>query len=236
MIGNGFVKLINCMGDDLMVVNAARVSFNKTSSYDLVSVEDNGIIYQDNRLKEKDAKLINYLAKHDHWTPFAHPHICFHIKAPFPIRTQFFKHKIGFVENEVSRRYVDDPPEFFYPAWSYRPDGSLKQGAGDRMSDEDNNKAHYAYAHALDTCYDAYERLLEIGVAPEQARMVLPMCTFTEWYWTGSLAAYARFYNQRSSPHAQAEIREYAEEIGRICNELFPVSWPALVNSPEESV
>jgi thymidylate synthase (FAD) len=210
----GFVKYINHMGNDLMVVNAARVSFNKQSK----------------ELSDKDIKLINYLAKHKHWTPFAHPQICLHIKAPFPIRTQFFKHKVGFVENEVSRRYVDDDPEYFYPRWSYRPEGSMKQGAGDNVELDLQNKSYLVYANAIDMCHSAYQSLLQNGIAPEQARMVLPLGTYTEWYWTGSLAAYARFYAQRSDPHAQAEIREYAEEVGSIISGLFPVSWSALTN------
>jgi thymidylate synthase (FAD) len=188
------------MGSDLTVVNAARVSFHRMSD----------------TLSEKNIKLIKYLATHEHWTPFAHPQVTFHIKAPMPIRTQFFKHKVGFVENEISRRYVDEEPEFFHPDWSARPSGSIKQGAGDRLDDDSRNKAQYAYYHALDTCKFAYQQLLNYGVAPEQARFILPQATYTEWYWTGSLAAVARFYNQRSSPHAQEEIRVYA------------VSWQAL--------
>jgi thymidylate synthase (FAD) len=212
------VKYISHMGDDLMVVNAARVSFKK----------------QSNTLEEKDIKLINYLAKHKHWTPFAHPQICLHIKAPFPIRTQFFKHKVGFVENEVSRRYVDDDPEYFYPRWSSRPT-NMKQGAGDHVETDLQNKAYLIYSQAIEACNNAYKDLLKIGIAPEQSRMILPLGTYTEWYWTGSLAAYARFYAQRSDPHAQAEIREYAEEIGSIISGLFPVSWSAIVNNHKES-
>jgi thymidylate synthase (FAD) len=210
----GFVKYINHMGNDLMVVNAARVSFNKESK----------------ELNDKDIKLIKYLAKHGHWTPFAHPQICLHIKAPFPIRTQFFKHKVGFVENEVSRRYVDDDPEYFYPRWSHRPEGSIKQGAGDNVEVDLQNKSYLIYSNAVDMCHDAYKSLLQNGIAPEQARMVLPLGTYTEWYWTGSLAAYARFYKQRSSPHAQAEIAEYASEISAILSDLFPHSWYALTD------
>ena len=114
----GFIKLIDHMGTDRTVVNSARISFDKK-------------IHDEWTLNNKDIKLIYYLAKHNHWTPFAHPQITLHIKAPIPIRTQFFKHKVGFVENEISRRYVSDIPEFFEPNWSYRPEGSIKQGAGD---------------------------------------------------------------------------------------------------------
>ena len=206
------------MGDDLLVVNAARVSFKKESK----------------EFTDKDAKLINYLATHKHWTPFAHPQICLHITAPFPIRTQFFKHKVGFVENEVSRRYVDDEPTVFYPRWSERPEGSMKQGAGDIVNVDKSNNAYLMYSQAVDTALFAYKSLINSGIAPEQARFVLPLGTFTEWYWTGSLAAYARFYQQRSDPHAQAEIRVYAEAINEILADLFPISWNALTNSAKE--
>lgn len=212
------VRYVSHMGDDLLVVNAARVSFKKESK----------------EFTDKDAKLINYLAKHKHWTPFAHPQICLHITAPFPIRTQFFKHKVGFVENEVSRRYVDDEPTVFYPRWSSRPEGSMKQGAGNSVDVDTGNKAYLIYNQAVESSLFAYKSLLNAGVAPEQARFVLPLGTFTEWYWTGSLAAYARFYQQRSDPHAQAEIRVYAEEINAIISGLFPVAWNALINSNQE--
>jgi thymidylate synthase (FAD) len=206
------------MGDDLLVVNAARVSFKKESK----------------EFTDKDAKLINYLATHKHWTPFAHPQICLHITAPFPIRTQFFKHKVGFVENEVSRRYVDDEPTVFYPRWSERPEGSMKQGAGDIVSVDKGNNAYLIYSQAIDMALSAYKLLIKSGIAPEQARFVLPLGTFTEWYWTGSLAAYARFYQQRSNPHAQAEIRVYTKAINKILADLFPISWNALTNNAKE--
>ena len=109
VLDNGFVRYIDHMGSDLTVVNSARVSFNKESSWEYESQEDIPC------LSDKDKKLVSYLARHGHWTPFAHPQVTLHIKAPFPIRTQFFKHKVGFVENDISRRYVDSDPEYFYP-------------------------------------------------------------------------------------------------------------------------
>ena len=218
----------------MLVANAARVSFSKQSEWKYIkTADDDGLgEYWDVCLQESDAKLINYLAKHNHWTPFAHPQICLHIKAPFPIRTQFFKHKVGFVENEVSRRYVDKDPEFFYPDWSARPTGSMKQGAGEKLDEMKRNLAYLNYSQSIDLALGNYKNLLMLGVAPEQARFILPMGAYTEWYWTGSLAAYARFYNQRTDPHAQAEIREYAQRIGTIIAEHFPVSWAALINTP----
>jgi thymidylate synthase (FAD) len=227
----GFVEIIDHMGSDLTVVNAARVSFNKMSKWQEEIVADkDGMIDISYSLEEKDKKLINYLVKHNHWTPFAHCYVTLHIKAPIPIRTQFFKHKIGFVENEISRRYVDEPPEFFYPSWSGRPKNK-KQGAGEELDTDTQNKAYLVYAQQMDFAKNAYEDLLKLGVAPEQARFVLPQSTYTEWYWTGSLAAYARFYKQRSDPHAQSEIRDYADVIGEILSMYFPVSWQALTNS-----
>ena len=222
VLDKGFVRLIDLMGSDLTVVNAARVSFAKESEWQHSDGQG--------ELSEKDKKLISYLAKNSHWTPFAHPQICIHIKAPLPIRTQFFKHKIGFVENEISRRYVDEDPDFFYPRWSSRPEKSIKQGSGPPLSLDDANTCHFVYANAIEACRTAYSDLLRLGVAPEQARMVLPNGMMTEWYWTGSLAAYARFYKQRSDIHAQAEIQEYAKAIGLLIKDYFPHSWKALTN------
>ncbi len=199
------------MGDDLMVVNAARVSFAKEVT----------------KCTDKDEKLISYLAKHKHWTPFAHPQISLHLKAPISIRTQLFKHKVGFVENEVSRRYVKDKPEVYLPKWRSAPIDGAKQGSTGFINGtfliEDQ------YCKAADDAVDCYMELLRSGVAPEQARFVLPQGTFTEWHWTGSLAAYARVCKLRSEPHAQWEVREYAAAITKIIEPFFPHSWKALL-------
>lgn len=220
-----FVKLIDHMGDDVSVVNAARVSFNKSIPREY---DDKGLL-----LKNKDIKLINYLAAHNHWTPFAHTSITMHIKAPIPIRTQFFKHKVGFVENEISRRYVDEvPTEVFQPEWANRPERSIKQGSGELMSVDERNNAHLIYNFAVEQAIKSYESLIHMGVAPEQARFVLPQGTYTEWYWTGSLAAYARFVNQRTHTTAQKEIQVYADKIAMICHRLFPYSMAALTGNP----
>ena len=212
VLDKGFVSIISHMGDDLMVVNAARVSFNKKAT----------------EMTEKDAKLIGYLAKHKHWTPFAHPQITLHIKAPISIRTQLYKHKVGMVENEISRRYVKEEPDYYVPEWRSAPSGGAKQGSDDFITDlviEDFDRAYNRVAiDALET----YNSLIREGVAPEQARFVLPQGTYTEWWWTGSLAAYARIYAQRSDPHAQWEVREYAAAISKLIEPLFPVSWKAL--------
>lgn len=206
-------EYVNHMGTDLTVVNAARVSFDKHKEV----------------FDEKDEKLIGYLASHGHWTPFGHPQLQLRMTAPVPIRTQCFKHKIGFVENEVSRRYVDDKPEFFFPIFRARPIDGAKQGSRDEFP-PNLNRCEEVYNWALGTCEKAYEILLAMDVAPEQARFVLPQSMMTSWYWTGSLLAYARFYNLRKDPHAQKEIQDLAAMVGEIVEPLFPVSWKALTS------
>lgn len=210
VLDKGFVRYIDHMGSDLMVVNAARVSFAKEVSH----------------FTDKDEKLINYLAKHKHWTPFAHPQICLHIKAPISIRTQLFKHKVGFVENEVSRRYVKDEPEYYVPSWRSAPTDGAKQGSSDFMMG--TTMQDEVYRNACDDAIDAYRDLLSAGVAPEQARFALPQGAYTEWWWTGSLSAYARVCKLRSDSHAQWEVREYAKAISDIIEPFFTYSWKAL--------
>lgn len=211
VLDKGFVTYKAHMGDDLMVVNAARVSFAKEVK----------------EFTDKDAKLIDYLASHDHWTPFAHPQISLHIKAPIAIRTQLFKHKVGLVENEVSRRYVKDAPEVYNPRWRAAPTDGAKQGSSGFMAG--STYATQAYDESVDDALEAYKELLSDGVAPEQARFVLPQGTYTEWWWTGSLSAFARVCKLRKDPHAQWESQEYAKAIEVIIQPLFPVSWKALM-------
>ena len=232
----GFVELVDAVGDDLTVVNSARVSFDKESEwhYDEEAMSRiKGSNWQADRLRdefktlcEADKKLINYLAEHKHWTPFAHPQITLRIKAPISIRTQFFKHKQGFVENEISRRYVSFEPDFYLPQWRGKPKGSAKQGSDEFIAIKGDNIR--SYGNSIELALYTYNQLIEEGVAPEQARFVLPQAMYTEWYWTGSLAAYARFYSQRIDEHAQWEIREYARVIGNIIEPLFPHSWRCL--------
>jgi len=238
VLNQGYVSLVDHMGNDLTVVNAARVSFDKESEWDYDAEalkrvtghnwEAERLRAEFKRLSDKDNKLIKYLAKHKHWTPFAHPQITLRIKAPISIRTQFFKHKQGFVENEISRRYVDNPPEFYLPQWRGKPEGSAKQGSEDFIAIPTD--AIRSYSSAMEVCRYAYDELIKAGVAAEQARFVLPQAMYTEWYWTGSLAAYARFYSQRSDPHAQWEIRKYADAIGELIDPLFPSCWSVLTN------
>lgn len=213
VLDKGFVELVSHMGNDLTVVNAARVSFAKEST----------------EFGERDKKLISYLAKNKHWTPFAHPQITLRIKAPIFVRAQLGKHQVGLVMNEVSRRYVSDTPEVYSPMWRTKPTNGAKQGSENFMPYGDAwNSCNISYSNAVDSCLRLYEDLLAKDVAPEQARSVLPQGTYTEWWWTGSLAAFARVYSQRIDPHAQWECREYAEAMDQIIKPLFPHSWAAL--------
>ena len=237
VLDKGHVELMDHMGSDLTVCNAARVSFNKESDWglDFDAIERlKSCPYNKNDvrlLKEKDEKLIRYLAKHNHWTPFAHPQITLRVKAPVSIRTQFFKHKQGFVENEISRRYVSYEPEFYSPTWRGKPTDGAKQGSEDFITEETRTNLYDAiYRESYETALHVYNTLIEKGIAPEQARFVLPQGMYTEWYWTGSLAAFARFYKQRKDDHAQWEIREYANAVGKIIEPYFPVSWKHLTN------
>ena len=214
------VELLDHMGDDLAVVNAARVSFDKESWWE---VDYEGLAY----LSEADKKLITYLAKHNHWTPFAHTALQFRVSAPVPIRTQCFKHKQGLVENEESRRYINSRPELYVPEFfRSKPEGSIKQGSGDKHPDSDNWKTRYIIR--CQEMIDMYEWAIEDGVAPEQARFFLPQGVEVNWIWTGNLYAFANFYNKRTDPHAQAEIQELAKKLGELVEPLFPHSWKAL--------
>jgi thymidylate synthase (FAD) len=223
VLDKGFVRYVDHMGNDLTVVNAARVSFNKISDWDS---EPNIAGVRERKLSDKDAKLICYLAKNNHWTPFAHPQITLHIKTPISIRAQLGKHQVGFVMNEVSRRYVKEEPEYYTPFWRGAPTNGAKQGSsefmtGTTMQDE-------SYKNLCDDALDTYKELLAAGVAPEQARFALPQSMYTEWWWTGSLAGYARVCSLRSDDHAQWEVREYAAAIAKLIEPLFPYSWKAI--------
>ena len=234
VLDKGHVDLVDHMGSDLMVCNAARVSFSKDTEWEIdeeavARLRESGSSYHPEdvqKLGERDAKLLKYLAKHQHWTPFAHPQITLRVKAPVSIRTQMFKHKQGFVENEISRRYVSFEPEFYSPEWRGKPTDGAKQGSDDFI--EIKPDIQKTFDNMLEGCMRTYNDLLGAGVAPEQARFMLPQGMYTEWYWTGSLAAYARFYKQRIDTHAQYEVREYAKAIGILISRLFPVSWECL--------
>jgi thymidylate synthase (FAD) len=214
------VELLDHMGGDLDVVNAARVSFDKES----------GCEFDWNWapiLSEKDEKLIHYLAKHKHWTPFAHTAIKFRITMPIYVARQLAKHQIGGVVNEVSRRYVSTAPVLDVPKEWRKTADNVKQGSSDELVDVDQDHIN----KVMDQLLDTYDYLIESGVCPEQARAVLPLCCETTWIWTGSLAFFARVCKLRLDSHAQKETRLAAEEIDRLIEPLFPVSWAALMSN-----
>ena len=226
------VQLVDHMGDDLMVVNAARVSMAKESGWE----HDSESLF----LSERDKTLISYLARHNHWTPFSHPQIQLRIKMPIFIARQWFKHMVGFTRNEVSRRYVDDTPEVYVPTEWRKRAANVKQGSSDELvetmsmdiggGESSGEDTVWSFVHT--NTWDAiglYETMIIHGICPEQARMVLPQSMYTEFVETGSLAAYARLCNLRLDPHAQKEVRLYAEAIYQVIKELFPVSAEVLV-------
>jgi len=212
----GFVELLHTFGNDLTVVNAARVSFHKEST----------------QLDEKDERLIKYLAEHNHVTPFFHPQAQFRIKMPIFVAREWYRHQIGFSRNEVSRRYVSDMPECWSPELTdfREKDAKIKQGSKDTPI-ELADVAQNLYATSTRISLEAYDELLKLGVAPEVARTVLPQSMYTEFIETGSLAAYSRLFKLRTSPDAQREIQKYANEIGKLLEEKFPVSWKALTGN-----
>lgn len=161
----------------------------------------------------------------EHWVPFGHPHISLRMSAPVPIRVQCFKHKQGFVESEESRRYISFTPELFIPEFRQAA-ANVKQGSGEKHPDADFWK--YKYQVQCESALKLYEEMIQNKVCPEQARFVLPQGVEVNWVWTGSLYAYANFYNQRSDPHSQKEIQDLAEQVNQIIAPLFPVSWSAL--------
>lgn len=211
--GVGYVELLDVFGDDLTVVNAARVSFDKEST----------------ELNGADRKLIRYLATHEHVSPFFHPQARFRIKMPIFVAREHYRHQIGLARNEVSRRYVDSPPECWVPAAEEirERDPRVKQGSKETaVADAEEVWALMSVQTAA--AMDTYKLLLTKGVAPEVARAVLPQSMYTEFIETGSLAAYARICHLRLDPHAQKEIRDYATAISDLLQPVFPVSWAAL--------
>jgi thymidylate synthase (FAD) len=218
-------EYVDHMGTDLSVVNAARVSFDKWSDWEWEG--EPGSVFATASLSERDEKLISFLAREKHELPFAHTAITLRMKAPVPIRTQCFKHKVGFVENEESRRYISSRPELFVPEFREKAD-KVKQGSGGPHPEANDWREIYEYQ-----CYEAigfYESMIADGVCPEQARFILPQGCEVQWIWTGSLLAYSRFYNLRTDPHAQREVADLARMVGDIIAPLFPVSWKALTN------
>ena len=204
------VELLETFGDDLTVVNAARVSLGKHTD----------------EFSEKDAKLIKYLADHEHTSPFFHPQARFRLRMPIWMAREWFRHTIGFSRNEVSRRYVDDPPTFHIPELRTRAPGK-KQGSNDDVHPQ-NTVLRETLMDSCRVAFNSYNLLLANQVPPEQARMVLPQNMMTEFIETGSVAAYARLCHLRLGPDAQKEIRIVAGQVSDVLSAKFPVSWSAL--------
>lgn len=196
------IELIDKMGSDLSIVNAARVSFHKVKK----------------EFDEKDERLIKYLATHNHWSPFAHASLQFRIKAPVFVARQLVKHQVGLVWNEVSRRYVDSEPEFYLPfLWRNKAEDK-KQGSGD-------SEIEYDVSDIITHSKELYNDMIEKGIAPEMARMVLPQSMMTEWIWSGTLYAFARVCQLRNKDDSQQETRMITEQMAKHCADHFPVSW-----------
>lgn len=211
-------KYYHHMGDDITTVNAARVSFAKQSK-----LECTDIVRGTYDLSKRDKKLISYLAKHKHLSPFNHASVTFVCKAPIFVARQLVKHEY-MPWNEVSRRYVDDNIEFYVPdVWRGRS-ADKKQGS------EGTCQPPLWTESTMSQVLDLYDQMIHDGVAPEQARMVLPQNTMTEWYWTGTLGAIAKMCNLRCKPDTQYETRLIADQISEKMGQLFPVSWEALMN------
>lgn len=219
VLGDGIsnVELLSYMGNDLMVVNAARVSYG----------------VEEKELSEKGIRLIHYLSSHNHWTPFSHPQLQFRIKMPLFVAREWYRHTVGFTRNEVSRRYVNSTPEVYLPTElrSKPKEGQSKQGSGERIQRDIEAICLKYIAHSTGEAQGVYDSLISSGVAPEQARIVLPVGTYTEFWETASLYAYSRLCKLRIQPDAQKETRLYAEAVSSIIEPLFPISWKELTNA-----
>ena len=225
------IELLDYCGSDEAIANAARVSFASHDDWNTVPA---------GYTKQKSDKLIDYLANHEHTSPFRHNSITVRCKAPVFLARQLMKHQIGMSWNEESRRYVDSAPEFYIPeVWRSRPEGSLKQGSGcdevkkikiyhDEHLFEYTGDVSTEYKDMVDSCLQLYRDMLAGGVAPEMARMILPQSMYVTWVWTGSLLAFSHVYNLRIKANAQVEAQEFAAKLSDVIQPLFPISWTAL--------
>lgn len=207
------VELLESAGGDLSIVNSARVSFNKETE----------------ELEGKDEKLIRYLAKHKHMTPFRHNYIKVRCKVPVFLARQLMKHQAGLSWNEVSRRYVDDMPEFFVPEyWRMRPDDSIKQGSEDgvHVLNDDIEEAYQTFMDDINVYYESM--ITRLNIAPEMARMILPQSMMVDFIWTGNLLAFSHVYNLRAGEGAQKEAQDFAKLLSEVIAPEFPVGWEAL--------
>ena len=215
VLDHGFVKLVDHMGGDLTVVNAARVSFGKRKDV----------------FDEKDEELLDYLASHEHTAPYRHCYLTFHIKAPLFVFRQWMKHRIASDFNEISGRYVDFSSVDIYVPQEFRMQAKVnKQGSEGQIPEQDREAALKAYMTACNTSLEQYKTMLDLGVCKEQARCVLPVGLYSEVYWTVSLHALCHFLHLRLDSHAQWEIQQYAKAVKELAEPLFPVALPTLFN------
>lgn len=215
------VSYIQHCGDDLSIANAARVSFHKESEWEITSTSD-----PQKQLSEKDVKLINYLAKHKHFSPFNHSFITLRVKAPIFVARQLVKHKFMPI-NEVSRRYVTEEPEFYFPeVWRKKAD-NVKQGSSEEVYNVDWDLPYVK--ENIQSLLNMYEQFINTGMCPEQARMILPQNMMTEWWWSGTLGAYCDMLRLRLDSHTQKETQDVAKQVRHLIEPLFPVSVKALL-------
>lgn len=226
VLDHGFVELVDSLGSDLTVVNAARVSFGKRKT----------------ELAEGDRKLLRYLAEHQHWSPFRHVQLQFHCKVPEFVARQWYKHVVGIAYteertidhawNEISLRYVDASEFTFYTPHGFRKQSEdNKQASTDETVGDPGETFKQRYRNHCQAAFNLYEDLVSAGVAREQARGVLPLSLYTEFYWTASLQAIVNFIKLRTHPGAQYEIREYANAIERFTKMVVPISYSCLMES-----
>lgn len=212
------VEYIDHMGSDAAVCDAARVSFNKTA---------------EEYTSKQNGSLLNFLAKHDHWSPFAHCMLKFRFHAPMFIARQFQKHVVGFAWNEVSRRYVSSDLSFFVPySWRQRPE-NVKQGSVNEGEVVLHGDIRLAYKDQMREHTRDYKSMINQGICPEQARMCMPQSMMTEWIWTGSLMAWSRFVTLRGDDHAQQECWPYANAVESLMFRFFPRSTEALLSKDQ---
>ena len=214
VLNKGFVRLIDHMGSDLSVVNAARVSFGKVKA----------------TFEDSDAKLVDYLAEHEHTSPFRHTALTLHVKAPIFVFRQWMKHRIGSEFNEISGRYVEFPEDEFFVPEAFRRQAKVnKQGSEGAIDEANQTRALETYLESCRSAVAHYKELLALGVCREQARCVLPLALYSEVYWTVSLQAVAHFIRLRADAHAQWEIQQYAAAVRAVVEPLFPVGLKALL-------
>jgi len=214
VLNKGFVRLIDHMGSDLSVVNAARVSFGKVKA----------------TFEDSDAKLVDYLAEHEHTSPFRHTALTLHVKAPIFVFRQWMKHRIGSEFNEISGRYVEFPEDEFFVPEAFRRQAKVnKQGSEGAIDEANQARALETYLESCRSAVAHYKELLALGVCREQARCVLPLALYSEVYWTVSLQAVAHFIRLRADAHAQWEIQQYAAAVRAVVEPLFPVGLKALL-------